>query len=71
MLVPIRTLLATLAFCAVAHSPSNGAEAHLDARELRELIVGNTVHGENLKRMPFNSSSIRAEHSTRNSLECC
>lgn len=53
MLVPIRTLLATLAFCAAAHSPSNGAEAHLDARELRELIVGNTVHGENLKRMPF------------------
>jgi len=53
MRIPIRTLVTTLAFCAAAHSPSNGAEAHLDAKELRELIVGNTVHGENLRRMPF------------------
>src|SRR4026209_933874 len=53
MRMSIRVLAATLVFCAAAHSPSNGAQADLDAKELRELIVGNTVHGENLRRMPF------------------
>lgn len=55
MRVPIRTLVTTVAFCAAAYSASNAAQAHLDAKELRELIVGNTVHGENLRRIPFKS----------------
>jgi dienelactone hydrolase len=54
MRVPIRTLvMTTLAFCVAAHSPANGAQAGLDPKELRALIVGNTVHGENQRGMPF------------------
>lgn len=45
------------AFCSFAWAQqakaSNEAQAHLDATELRELIVGNTVHGQNLRGMPF------------------
>ena len=38
-----------------AQQPAKASEAqvHLDAAELRELIVGNTVHGQNLQGMPF------------------
>jgi dienelactone hydrolase len=53
MRVRIHTLVAIVAFCAAAYSVSNGAQAHLDQRELRELIVGKTIHGENLQGMPF------------------
>jgi dienelactone hydrolase len=55
MRIPIRTLVTTLAFCATAYSASNGAQAHLEAKELRELIVGNTVHGQNLRGILFKS----------------
>jgi dienelactone hydrolase len=50
MHVPIRTLAIILAFCAAAYSASRAAQAHLDAKELRELIVGNTIHSQGLPR---------------------
>ena len=50
MRVPVRTLATTLFFCSAAYSASHGAQAHLDAKELRELIVGNTIHSEGLPR---------------------
>jgi dienelactone hydrolase len=53
MCTPIRALVIALAFCAAAYSASHGAQTPLDARELRELIVGHTVHGQNLRGMPF------------------
>ena len=53
MRVSIRALLVILAFCSGAYSTSDGAQVHLDARELHELIAGNTVHGQNLRGVPF------------------
>jgi dienelactone hydrolase len=53
MRVAIRSLATTVALCAIAYSASNGAQAHFEANELRELIIGNTVHGENLRGISF------------------
>ena len=45
-----RVLMATLTIYVATYSASNGAQSLLDANELRELIVGNTVQGQGLQR---------------------
>jgi dienelactone hydrolase len=46
----IARLLSTLAICAVSYPVSSEAQAYLGAKELRELIVGNTIHSQGLPR---------------------
>jgi len=46
----IGSLMATLSICALSHSASSGAQGYVDAKELRELIVGNTIHSQDLQR---------------------